>query len=133
MRRIAREGWRQLVLLLVMLVAFSWVGNGLIRLQVRVKAGDQTLYQVYYNQDVAAPQVQRPARGVIVDGTGQSLVGSVTVYKLAVMPPYVPKGKEARTARLITDVLFPVRLPGGSLANDPSAVAAAKATYRQHY
>jgi cell division protein FtsI/penicillin-binding protein 2 len=133
MQRIARQGWRQLVLLLVMLVAFSVVGNGLVHLQVKVNASDQSRYASYYSQDVAAPQIQKPVRGIIDDTNGQALVGSVTVYKLAVMPPYVPKGTEARTARLITDVLYPVRLPGGSMAHDPGAIAAAKATYRQHY
>lgn len=133
MRRIARQGWRQMVLLLVMLLAFSFVGNSLVHLQVKVNASDQGRYGAFYNQDVAAPQIQKPVRGIVVDTNGQSLVGSVTVYKLAVMPPYVPKGTEARTARLITDVLFPVRLPGGSRAHDASAIAAAKATYRAHY
>jgi cell division protein FtsI/penicillin-binding protein 2 len=129
MRRIARQGWRQLVVLLAMLLVFGDLAKSLVTLQVM--SADNTKYQHYYAADVAGPQIQKPPRGTIVDAKGAPLVGTLTVYKLAASPQYVTK-KET-TARLLTDVLFPLRLPGGKHAHDAKRIAKAHADYRSHY
>ncbi|MGH2344569.1 MAG: peptidoglycan D,D-transpeptidase FtsI family protein, partial [Chloroflexota bacterium] len=105
------------------------LAKSLVTLQVM--SADNTKYQQYYAADVAGPQIQKPPRGTIVDAKGAPLVGTLTVYKLAASPRYVTK-KET-TARLLTDVLFPLRLPGGKHAHDAKRIAKAHADYRSHY
>jgi cell division protein FtsI/penicillin-binding protein 2 len=131
MRRIIRRGWRQLVLLVVILLAFSLLADRLYALQIG-QASNSTL-QSYFAQDVAAPQTEKPPRGTIVDVNGTSLVSTVTVYKLAASPPYIGLKLKPAVARILTDVLFPVRLPHGKLAHNKKAIAKAKAAYRKSY
>ena len=128
-RRIARQGWRQLLVLLAMFLIFGDLAKSLVTLQV-LSAGNSQ-YQSSYAADVAAPQTEKPPRGIIVDAKGAPLVGTVTVYKLAASPPYVTK--KATTARLLTDVLFPLRLPSGKHAHDAKRIAKAHAAYQAHY
>jgi cell division protein FtsI/penicillin-binding protein 2 len=118
-------------LLAAVLLLFSYLAENLLRMQVLHSAAADTTMQGYYAQDVAAPQIQKPPRGMIVDDNGRPLVSTVTVYKLAASPPYVKK--KALTARTLTDVLFPLRLPKGAQAHDKKAVAKAHAAYRKHY
>jgi cell division protein FtsI/penicillin-binding protein 2 len=129
MRRIARQGWRQLVVLLAMFLVFGDLAKSLVTLQVM--SANNASYQAYYAADVAGPQTEKPPRGTIFDATGKPLVGTLTVYKLAASPPYVDK-KET-TARLLTDVLFPLRLPSGKDAHKAKKIAKAHADYRGHY
>lgn len=131
MQRIARKGWRQLALLVAMLLVFSYLAENLLRLQVFHSAAADSTMLGYYTQDIAAPQIQKPPRGIIVDANGRPLVGTVTVYKLAASPPYVKK--KALTARTITDALFPLRLPTGKQAHNKKAIARAHAAYTRHY
>ncbi len=129
MQRIARQGWRQLLVLLAMFLVFGDLAKSLVTLQVM--SADNANYQAYYAADVAGPQTEKPPRGTIVDATGKPLVGTLTVYKLAASPPYVDK-KET-TARLLTDVLFPLRLPSGKDAHNAKQIAKAHADYQSHY
>src|SRR5579871_4304238 len=128
MQRIARKGWRQLSLLVAMLLAFSYLAENLLRMQVLHSAQADTTMTGYYAQDVAAPQLQKPPRGMIVDAGGRPLVGTVTVYKLAASPPYVKK--KSLTARTLTEILFPLRLPHGKLAHNKKAISKAHTAYR---
>ena len=112
-----------------MLLVFSLLAQNLVKLQV-LRAGDKQL-QGYYALDVAAPQGQQPPRGTIVDANGTPLVSTITVYKLAASPKYVIE--KATTARLVTDILFPVRLPSGTRGHDHKVIAHARAAYRKHY
>ncbi|MDB5077406.1 MAG: Peptidoglycan glycosyltransferase [Chloroflexi bacterium] len=133
MRRIARRGWRQLALLAVILLAFSFLANQLYALQVGQSPDQAKTLQQYYTQDVAAPQTEKPPRGTIVDVNGNDLVSTVTVYKLAAAPPYIPLKKKPKVAQVLADVLFPVRLPSGKLAHNQQAIAKAKDKYLLHY
>jgi cell division protein FtsI/penicillin-binding protein 2 len=131
MRRIARKGWRQLSLLLSLLLAFSLLADRLYTLQLG-EASNTTL-QTYFANDVAAPQTEKPPRGTVVDVNGTALVSTVTVYKLAAAPPYITKQMKPVVARVLTDVLFPVRLPHGKLAHNAKAIAKAKDAYLAGY
>jgi cell division protein FtsI/penicillin-binding protein 2 len=132
-RQIARRSWRQLSFLLAILLVFGLLGDRLYDLQVNVSKTESATLQQYYNADVYVPQTQAPPRGTIVDAKGLPLVSTVTVYKLAASPPYIEQKRKAAVARVLTDVLFPVRLPGGARAHDPAAIQRAKDTYRRHY
>jgi cell division protein FtsI/penicillin-binding protein 2 len=133
-RRLARRGWRQLSLLCAILLVFCLLADRLYTLQVGVRAQDRLQLEKWYTADVAAPQVEKPPRGTIVDVNGSSLVSTVTVYKLAAAPALVLKSAKAPVvARLLTDVLFPVRLPGGQYAHDPKRIQKALDAYTAHY
>jgi cell division protein FtsI/penicillin-binding protein 2 len=110
-RRRARRGWRQLTLLGSILLVLCLLADRLYGLQMAVSADSEVNLTKYWAADVAAPQTAKPPRGTVVDIDGASLVTTVTVYKLAAAPSYVKK--KAAVARILTDVLFPVRLPSG--------------------
>ena len=122
MRRIVREGWRQLCVLVAVLMAFSFLAHSLFAMQVQKTGYGQVDMAQLYLQDVAAPQVQPPVRGIVVDTHGQPLVGTITVYKLAAWPPYVQNPQIA--ARLLAPILFPQDATGGAaLRADMKALA----------
>ncbi len=130
-RRRARRGWRQLALLGSVLLILCMLADRLYSLQIAVSVDAKANLQRYWAADVAAPQTAKPPRGSIVDANGAPLVTTVTVYKLAASPPYVTK--KASVARVLTDVLFPVRLPTGKHAHDQALIDKAQEAYRQHY
>ncbi len=130
-RRRARRGWRQLALLGSIFLVLCLLADRLYALQIAVSADAKANLTKYWAADVAAPQTAKPPRGTVVDINGASLVSTVTVYKLAAAPSYVTK--KAAVSRILTDVLFPLRLPGGKHAHDQARIAKAKASYMQHY
>ena len=130
-RRRARRGWRQLTLLGSILLVLCMLADRLYSLQIAVSADARVNLQRYWAADVAAPQTAAPPRGSIVDINGAPLVTTVTVYKLAASPPYVTK--KAAVARILTDVLFPLRLPAASSSTTRHVFRQAKDAYTQHY
>ena len=130
-RRRARRGWRQLSLLGSILLVLCLLADRLYTLQIAVSADARANLQRYWAADVAAPQTAAPPRGSIEDVNGAALVSTVTVYKLAASPQYVTK--KAAVARILTDVLFPLRLPGGKYKHDQARIDRARDAYSQHY
>ena len=130
---LARRGWRQIALLGSVLLVSCLLADRLYSLQVGVGAQQRARLGEYYAADVAVPQTEKPPRGTIVDVAGRPLVSTLTVYKLAVSPYYVPKAKKPAAARILADELFPLRLPTGKLARDRAAISRAKDAYTAHY
>lgn len=108
MRRIAHHGWRQLLVLLVLLLTLSLLVKNLFVLQV-LQAGSATMLQ-HYREEVVSPQVQQPRRGTIVDARGISLVATVPVYKLGAYPELIAARNKVRAARAITEIIAPLQL-----------------------
>src|SRR5690349_624938 len=122
MQRIARQGWRQIALLALLLIGSGYLAQNLVAMQVLGR--DSTRLSNHYSSEVAEPQTQPALRGMIVDDKGTPLVGTVTVFKLAAWPPCVTDPVAA--AGKLRKILYPLRLPTGKQAHNKKAIAKAR-------
>src|ERR1039457_843235 len=127
MQRLVRQGWRQMSVLVALLLALTYLLRSLFTIQV-LDAGSAGMLQ-HYRDEVASPQTQQPIRGTIVDANGMPLVNTVTVFKLGAYPALI--GDRVRAASLITNIIAPLQLPTGKKAHDKQAIAAARKLYQR--
>ncbi|HWE64502.1 MAG TPA: penicillin-binding transpeptidase domain-containing protein, partial [Chloroflexota bacterium] len=122
MQRIVRNGWRQLSVLVVLLIALIFLVRNLFVMQVLQADSAQML--AHYHDEVSSPQIEQPVRGTIIDYNGMPLVNTVTVFKLGAYPSLIDN--KQRAAHAITNIIFP--LPAGHAAS-----AAAQVAHQKHY
>jgi cell division protein FtsI/penicillin-binding protein 2 len=131
MQRLVRQGWRQLSVLVALLLALTFLLRSLFTIQV-LDAGSAGMLQ-HYRDEVASPQSQQPIRGTIVDANGMPLVNTVTVFKLGAYPLLIDAADRSQDAASITNIIAPLQLPTGTMAHNKKAIAAARKLYQQYY
>jgi len=127
MRSIARHGWRQMVVLVTMLLILAFLGRNLFMMQA-LQASDSEMLR-HYNAEISAPQVAQPTRGTIFDSNGMPLVTTVAVFKLGAWPPAIAEKDRPGEAGQIANILFPIPVP----AQDRGATLRAQIAYEEHY